>query len=280
MGNMSTKQPAARVETSSVCTTEADTGTHNFVVMNYSLLDGVGIGEFISSSTFSVGGHEWCIKFYPDGNGRHPSYADAFLAPCRAVAEEGMRLMGRGPNYPTWSLGVCGTPHAPTSKKCPAGIKESIKIVLEVQNETLSEKYLGMLSGVGKSKNGAFKYLKDKVWKKVLGWLEMLLSVLRAIIEGRDTLKLGLIRRIGDGTTTAAWRDNWLPQDERLTPVAPIKADAPEMVSAYIDPTSATWNMERLEEFFLPMDVEGYGVSEENQMRLSGEQTSGFEHNR
>jgi hypothetical protein len=63
------------------------------------------------------------------------------------------------------------------SKKCPAGIKESIKIVLEVQNETLSEKYLGMLSGVGKSKNGAFKYLKDKVWKKVLGWLEMLLSV-------------------------------------------------------------------------------------------------------
>jgi hypothetical protein len=63
------------------------------------------------------------------------------------------------------------------SKKCPATIKERIKIVLEVQNESLSEKYLGMPSGVGKSKNGAFKYLKDKVWKKVLGWLEMLLSV-------------------------------------------------------------------------------------------------------
>jgi hypothetical protein len=63
------------------------------------------------------------------------------------------------------------------SKRCPAAIKESVKMELDVNRETLSEKYLGMPSGVGRSKNGAFKYLKDKVWKKVLGWLEQLLSV-------------------------------------------------------------------------------------------------------
>jgi hypothetical protein len=63
------------------------------------------------------------------------------------------------------------------SKRCPTVIKESVKAVLEVQKETLNEKYLGMPSDVGRSKSGAFKYLEDKVWKKVLGWLEQLLPV-------------------------------------------------------------------------------------------------------
>jgi hypothetical protein len=35
-----------------------------------------------------------------------------------------------------------------------------------------------------------------------------------AILEGRETLQLGLIRRIGDGQITDAWRHNWLPRDE------------------------------------------------------------------
>jgi hypothetical protein len=63
------------------------------------------------------------------------------------------------------------------SKGCPAVLKESIKNTLEVQRETLNEKYLGLPSNMGKSKSGAFKYLKDKVWKKVLGWMEQFLSV-------------------------------------------------------------------------------------------------------
>jgi hypothetical protein len=30
---------------------------------------------------------------------------------------------------------------------------------------------------VGRPKGIAFKYLRDRVWKKVLGWIEQLLSV-------------------------------------------------------------------------------------------------------
>jgi hypothetical protein len=69
------------------------------------------------------------------------------------------------------------------SKGCSGDLKESIKGILEVQRETLNEKYLGMPSDVGRSKSGAFKYLKDQVWKKVLGWMEQLLSV-----GGKDIL--------------------------------------------------------------------------------------------
>jgi hypothetical protein len=63
------------------------------------------------------------------------------------------------------------------SKGCPEGVRQEIKGVLQVERETLNEKYLGMPSDVGISKSGAFKYLRDKVWKKILGWLELLLSV-------------------------------------------------------------------------------------------------------
>jgi hypothetical protein len=42
-------------------------------------------------------------------------------------------------------------------------IRDEIKGILNASNESLSERYLGMAIDVGKSKNGAFKYLKDLV---------------------------------------------------------------------------------------------------------------------
>jgi speckle-type POZ protein len=40
---------------------------HDFRVTDYSLLEGMGFGRYVSSSTFSVGGREWAVRFYPDG---------------------------------------------------------------------------------------------------------------------------------------------------------------------------------------------------------------------
>ena len=44
-----------------------------------------------------------------------------------------------------------------------------------MNNEALSEKYFSMPSDVGTATNGAFKYLKDRVWSRVEGWLEQCL---------------------------------------------------------------------------------------------------------
>ena len=58
------------------------------------------------------------------------------------------------------------------SKGCPEALRDYVKTSLGVTQEALNDRYLGMPTDVGKSKNGTFKYLKDRVWKKVQGWLE------------------------------------------------------------------------------------------------------------
>jgi hypothetical protein len=62
------------------------------------------------------------------------------------------------------------------AKGCNDMIREEIMGILDIHNISLSEKYLGIPSDVGSSINGAFKYIKDRVWKRVQGWMEMLLS--------------------------------------------------------------------------------------------------------
>lgn len=42
-------------------------GRHSFEVQNYSLTKGRGIGRFIVSRTFCVGGYEWIINYFPHG---------------------------------------------------------------------------------------------------------------------------------------------------------------------------------------------------------------------
>jgi hypothetical protein len=62
------------------------------------------------------------------------------------------------------------------SKGCSEACRQVVKDALNVPNETLNENYLGMPSDVGRSKNGAFKYLKDRIWKHIQEWLEQLLA--------------------------------------------------------------------------------------------------------
>ena len=62
------------------------------------------------------------------------------------------------------------------SKGVPEVTQNEIKNALDVQNESLSEKYLGLPTDVGKNMEGSFKYLKDRIWKHIQGWMEKCLS--------------------------------------------------------------------------------------------------------
>ncbi|KAE8786054.1 BTB/POZ and MATH domain-containing protein 2 [Hordeum vulgare] len=56
------------------CKAETARATVTFEVAGYSLLKGLGRGKFLNSPAFTVGGYEWCIRYYPDG---HESLGEA-----------------------------------------------------------------------------------------------------------------------------------------------------------------------------------------------------------
>src|SRR5438132_557314 len=47
-------------------------------------------------------------------------------------------------------------------KGCPQALREDVKAILQVSNESINKRYLGLPSDVGRSKNGSFKYLRDQ----------------------------------------------------------------------------------------------------------------------
>jgi hypothetical protein len=62
------------------------------------------------------------------------------------------------------------------TKGCPHARRDEIKHVLHVESEALNERYLGMPTDVGSSRYDTFKFLRDRIWSKVKGCLEKILS--------------------------------------------------------------------------------------------------------
>ena len=62
------------------------------------------------------------------------------------------------------------------SKSTKEDRRDSIKNTLGVTEIRHYEKYLGLPSLVGKNKKSSFNYIKERVWRKLQGWEEKLLS--------------------------------------------------------------------------------------------------------
>lgn len=73
--------------TTSISCTETVNGWHDFKISGFSLAKGIGIGKFIASDSFVVGGYSWAIYFYPDGKSveDNAAYVSLFIA----LASEG-----------------------------------------------------------------------------------------------------------------------------------------------------------------------------------------------
>jgi hypothetical protein len=54
-------------------------------------------------------------------------------------------------------------------KGCPQGTKENLKQLIGIDNEAISERYLGLPTTVGRSKEGCFKHIRERTWSKVKG---------------------------------------------------------------------------------------------------------------
>ena len=97
-------------------------------------------------------------------------------------------------------------------------------------------------------------YLEGTILDAVMG--SKPLQIWRAIMEGRDLLKQGIIRRIGNGQTTEIWVDNWIPKEMTPRPITSLVANPPRYVSELMLPATASWNEEVIRKVFLPIDAE------------------------
>ncbi|KAL6209822.1 hypothetical protein ACLB2K_020761 [Fragaria x ananassa] len=130
-------------------------------------------------------------------------------------------------------------------------IGEVFSCVGDADSVTAYDKYLGIPTRVGQSKNNTFAYIKDNLSKKLTGLRSKLMSAagssstMRPILVGRDRCEeRGLLAR-GDGQRTNIWYDPWLKGEELLQFRSPGYNKVSDLLLS-----PGVWNVEVLQEFF------------------------------
>jgi hypothetical protein len=62
------------------------------------------------------------------------------------------------------------------SKNTKQRHRTEVMNIMQISSEGWKGRYLGMPSYIGRAKTKTFQYVKDKVWNKIQGWKEKLLS--------------------------------------------------------------------------------------------------------
>jgi hypothetical protein len=93
---------------------------------------------------------------------------------------------------------------------------------LNISEEAKTEKYLGLPVYVGRSRSKTFEYLKDRVWKRIQGWKEHMLSragkdvLIKAIAQAIPTFAMScfdLTRSLCEQMSTMICRFWWAQHD-------------------------------------------------------------------
>ncbi|OEL28972.1 hypothetical protein BAE44_0010008 [Dichanthelium oligosanthes] len=62
-----TSSSAPAGDSTSTIAAEMVSGSHVVTISGYSGTKGIGVGKGISSATFAIGGHDWHLRYFPDG---------------------------------------------------------------------------------------------------------------------------------------------------------------------------------------------------------------------
>jgi hypothetical protein len=132
----------------------------------------------------------------------HLFFADDSLLFCRATVPECQRVMDILHNYEAASGQKINREKTTLffSKSTSRMDQKAIKQFLQVPALRSYETYLGLSSCMGRSKLQSFAYIKERVWSKLQGWKERLLSqagrevLLKAVVQAVPTFSMSCFR--------------------------------------------------------------------------------------
>jgi hypothetical protein len=108
------------------------------------------------------------------------------------------------------------------SKGTKPSVKQAVLGVLEIPRESWNERYLGLPVHLGASKKKEFEYLKERIWQKIQGWKERLLSkagkeiMIKAIAQAIPTYAMScfdLTKALCEEISAMICRFWWSQQD-------------------------------------------------------------------
>jgi hypothetical protein len=76
-----------------------------------------------------------------------------------------------------------------------------------------------------------------------------------AILAGRKVLRMGCIKRIGDGQSTNIWKDQWIPGGIGMKPVRRMEGATTEQVCDLLSPDGRSWDENALNQNLTPLDA-------------------------
>ncbi|WVZ70076.1 hypothetical protein U9M48_018774 [Paspalum notatum var. saurae] len=108
----------------------------------------------------------------------HLLFADDSLILVRANRENAMQLQSILDMYESCSGQVINREKSAVmfSKNTGDAYRVVVKRAMHIEKEIVNERYLGLPVSVGQSKTKTFSYLKERVWKRIQGWKEKMLS--------------------------------------------------------------------------------------------------------
>ncbi|WVZ75250.1 hypothetical protein U9M48_023324 [Paspalum notatum var. saurae] len=108
----------------------------------------------------------------------HLLFADDSLILCRANGGDAQQLQSLLQVYEECSGQMINKDKSAVmfSPNTPTGEREEVMSALQIAKETTNERYLGLPVYVGKEKSKVFQFLKERIWQRIQGWKEKLLS--------------------------------------------------------------------------------------------------------
>jgi hypothetical protein len=80
-------------------------------------------------------------------------------------------------------------------------------------------------------------------------------KIWRAILAGRDALKLGLIKRVGSGHSISIWNDSWIPKSASMRPMGCLQDTDMSMISELLT-ENHEWNVPLVRSIFFALDAD------------------------